>query len=264
MRHVIGMLVASVGVVAAVSLPCIAAESSQGSIKEEKGRLTITMNRELFTVYHFGDAEGRPFVRPYFYPVRARDGAEVTSDQTLTGGDHPHHGSLWVAHGDVNGADHWSFAQKPEPKQRHVRFSKLGGDSFVEELEWEAKGGTGLVLRETRTVRFFSFEDGQSGIDLTVALTPAEGRVTLGDTKEAGPCAVRGTTAVTDMPPLTTPSGAAGEKQGWGRPVGWCDMSGPRGADPHGLAVLDQPRTARRPATWRAHQYGLDAANIFD
>src|SRR4051794_26844886 len=172
MRHVIGMLVASVGVVAAVSLPCIAAESSQGSIKEEKGRLTITMNRELFTVYHFGDAEGRPFVRPYFYPVRARDGAEVTSDQTLTGGDHPHHRSLWVAHGDVNGADHWSFAQKPEPKQRHVRFTKLDGDTMAEELAGEKKDGGGVLLRETRTFRFFSFYAGQLGIYPPVPLAP--------------------------------------------------------------------------------------------
>ena len=100
MRHVIASLVVA-SVVAAVALPCVAADSSQVSIKEEKGRLTITASTELFTVYHFGDAEGRPFVRPYFYPVRARDGAEVTSDQTLTGGDHPHHRSLWVAHGDV-------------------------------------------------------------------------------------------------------------------------------------------------------------------
>src|SRR5437016_13912707 len=106
-------LIASLVVTAAVALPCLAAESSGVSIKEEQARLLVTAGTEMFTVYHFGDAEGRPFVRPYFYPVRAGDGAEVTSDQTLTGGDHPHHRSPWAAPGDANGADHWAFGPEP-------------------------------------------------------------------------------------------------------------------------------------------------------
>ena len=117
------------------------AASSTVALREEHGQVVVTVGSKPFTVYHFADAEGRDFVRPYFHPVRAADGTEVTSDQVLSKGDHPHHRSLWVSHGDVNGADHWSFAQKPPPKQRHVKFSRLDGDTFVQELEWETKGG---------------------------------------------------------------------------------------------------------------------------
>jgi hypothetical protein len=188
---------------------------------------------------------------------------EVTSDQVMSKGDHPHHRSLWVSHGDVNGADHWSFAQKPEPKQRHVRFRKLDGDTLVQELEWETKGGDGVLLKEVRTVRFFAFDDGQRGIDLILAFTPASGRVTFGDTKEAGLCAVRVKKSIADKPTLTNSRGQAGEKQVWGKPAEWCDLSGQIDGKPYGVAVLDHPKNPRHPSTWHARDYGLLAANIF-
>jgi hypothetical protein len=251
--------------------PAVAADrGADVTLKQEDSRLLVTVGGQPFTTYHFGDAEGRPFVRPYFYPVKSSDGAEVTSDQLTAPDvngkrpDHPHHRSLWVAHGDVNGADHWSFEQKPQAKQRHVGFKKMGGDSFVEELEWEAKGGNGILLKETRTVRFFTFGDGQRGIDFTLAFTPAANeRVTFADTKEAGLCAVRVAKSISDKPTLTNARGQSGEKQVWGKPAEWCDLSGPVNGTPHGVAVLDHPKNPRHPATWHARDYGLLAANIF-
>ena len=257
------IILALVVVVSFVSTPVRAADAA-AKLMQEDGRVVVTLGDKPFTVYHFGDAEGRPHVRPYFYPVRAGDGVEVTSDQVVSGGDHPHHRSLWVSHGDVNGADHWSFAQKPEPKQRHVKFVKLDGDTLVQELEWEAKGGDGVLLRETRTVRFFAFEDGQRGMDFTLAFTPAgQQRVTFGDTKEAGLCAVRVKKSISDKPTLTNARGQSGEKQVWGKPAEWCDLSGQIEGKPYGVAVLDHPKNPRHPSTWHAREYGLLAANIF-
>lgn len=254
----------ALAVVALMSAPLFARTAPAVEVKEEAGRVVVTVGGQPFTVYHFGDADGRPFVRPYFYPVRAADGVEVTSDQVLAGGDHPHHRSLWVSHGDVNGADHWSFAQKPEPKQRHVSFKKIGGDGFVEELEWEKKGGDGVLLRETRAIRFFATDDGQRGIDFTLSFTPAgKDRVTFGDTKEAGLCAVRVKKSISDKPTLTNARGQAGEKQVWGKPAEWCDLSGAIDGKPYGVAVLDHPTNPRHPSTWHAREYGLLAANIF-
>ena len=254
-------LVAAVTLFAASAL---AADAPAVKLQQEEGRVVVTVGDKPFTVYHFGDAEGRSFVRPYFYPVRAADGTEVTSDQVVSGGDHPHHRSLWVSHGDVNGADHWSFAQKPEPKQRHVKFAQLGGDTLVQELEWEAKGGDGVLLRETRTVRFFAFEDGSRGIDFALAFTPAGDKaVTFGDTKEAGLCAVRVKKSISDKPTLTNARGQSGEKQVWGKPAEWCDLSGQINGKPYGVAVLDHPKNPRHPSTWHAREYGLLAANIF-
>ena len=247
-----------------LALPCFADDGPGVKLQQEEGRVVVTVGDKPFTVYHFGDAEGRPFVRPYFYPVRAADGTEVTSDQVVSGGDHPHHRSLYVAHGDVNGADHWSFQQKPNPKQRHVRFARAEGDTLVQELEWESKGGGEPVLRETRTMRFFAFDDGSRGIDFTLAFTPAGDKaVTSGETKEAGLCAVRVKKSISDKPTLTNSSGQKGEKQVWGKPAEWCDLSGQIEGKPYGVAVLDHPKNPRHPSTWHARDYGLLAANIF-
>ena len=255
--------------VAIVFASSAAADRPAVDVKEDAGRLVVMIGGQPFTTYHFADAEGRPFVRPYFYPVRASDGTEVTSDQLTAPDvdgkrpDHPHHRSLWVSHGDVNGADHWSFAQKPEPKQRHVRFNKLGGETLIELLEWETRGGGGVLLQEARAVRFFAFDDGQRGIDFTLSFTPTGDKVTFGDTKEAGLCAVRVKKSISDKPTLTNSRGQSGEKAIWGKPAEWCDLSGPVDGKTYGVAVLDHPKNPRHPATWHAREYGLLAANIF-
>ena len=107
----------------------------------------------------------------------AADGVGVTSDQIdVKGGDHPHHRSLYVAHGDVNGVDHWSLEKQlkggKQPQQKHLKFEKVEGDTLVEDLEWEDDDGKPM-LRERRTVRFFEFPDAahDRGIDFTVELT---------------------------------------------------------------------------------------------
>ena len=134
----------------------------------------------------------------------------------------------------------------------------------MQELEWEARGGEGVLLRETRTARFFAFDDGQRGIDFALAFTPAgRQRITFGDTKEAGLCAVRVKKSISDKPTLTNSRGQTGEKEVWGKPAEWCDLSGQIDGKPYGVAVLDHPKNPRHPSTWHARNYGLLAANIF-
>jgi len=67
----------------------------------------VTIGGRPFTTYRYAKPDGKLLRRPYCYPVLADDGTPVTDDQTLTGGDHPHHRSLWVGLGDVNRIDHW-------------------------------------------------------------------------------------------------------------------------------------------------------------
>src|SRR5438309_9011332 len=108
------------------TLLALAACSSEAVRANDAVKLTpgetdvrVEMAGKPFTVYHFAGADKPPFVRPFFYPVLAADGAEVTSDQIRTNPkEHPHHRSLWVGHGDVNGVDHWAFQQKPAPARQ--------------------------------------------------------------------------------------------------------------------------------------------------
>lgn len=224
--------------------------------------IKVEIGGKPFTTYHYADDIGRPYTRPYFFPVLAADGTGVTSDQLTGGGDHPHHRSLWVAQGSVNGADQWSFVSKPPPKQRNLGFDKVEGDTIQQQLAWEGKEGD-PILNEVRTMRFFAWPDGSRGIDFTLKFTPVDGDVTFGDTKEAGLVAVRVAKAIAAKPTLTNSTGATGEKQVWGKPADWCDLSGQIDGKPYGVAVFDHPDNARHPGNWHAREYGLLAANIF-
>ena len=242
-----------------------------GDVKltQQGGDVRIDVGGKPFTVYHFQGTTSQPLVRPFFFPVLAADGTELTSDQQTAPAvngkkpDHPHHRSVYVSHGDVNGADHWSFEQKPNPKQRHVKFESVEGNTIVEQLEWEGKGGTDPILRERRTIHVFALPDGTRGLDIASAFTPTKGDVTFIDTKEAGLASVRVAKEISDKPTLTNARGGRGEKECWGKPAEWCDLSGQINGKPYGVAILDHPKNPRHPATWHAREYGLLSSNIF-
>lgn len=96
--------------------------AAQEAVKltQQDGKVLVEVGGKPFTEYRFdksSEEKGLPWARPYFYPVRAADGTEVTSDQARSNPkEHPHHRSLWVAQGLVNGMlDHWTHA-KPDRK----------------------------------------------------------------------------------------------------------------------------------------------------
>jgi hypothetical protein len=261
-------------VIAALSVLAISARAAEVKLTQDATSVKVEIDGKPFTVYHFAAGDDVNFHRPFAYPVLAADGQAVTSDQCVTNPkEHPHHRSFWVAHGDVNGVDHWSHAPGKAAMQRHVKFDKLEGDTMVEEVVWEGLGaGAAPLLNEVRTMRFFALEDGTRGVDLTVALTPAgKEAVTLGDTKESGLAAVRvhpeignndkGEKARKGV--LTNSVGATGEKAIWGKPADWCDESGTINGKPYGVAIFDHPDNPRHPSTWHTREYGLHAANVF-
>ena len=245
------------------SVQMATAELPRVTLIKTKVALQVEIGGKPFTTYRFGTDERPPFVRPFFYPVLAADGTEVTVDRVRSGGDHPHHRSFWVGHGDVNGIDHWSFQQKPAPpRQQHIKFEKLEADGFVEQLIWEDMQGQPL-LNEVRTVRFIPYADGARAVDLTVKLSAARDDVTLGDTKEAGLAAVRVSSQISAKPVLLNSNGAEGEKQVWGKPADWCDESGNIDGKPYGIAIFDHPGNPRHPTLWHSREYGLVAPNAF-
>ena len=243
-----------------------AARATDVKLTQTATSVRVDIDGKEFTDYHFLAGDDKNFLRPFAYPVYAADGQAVTSDQEVTNPkEHPHHRSVWVAHGSVNGVDHW--ANKGH-KQRHVGFDKVAGNTIVERLEWEGETAEAPpLLKETRTLRFFALDDGTRGIDLTVALTAANGPVTFGDTKEAGFAAVRvhpqiGTNKGANAH-LTNSNGATGEKAIWGKKADWCDSSGTIDGKPYGVAIFDSPDNPRHPTNWHTREYGLHAANPF-
>jgi hypothetical protein len=256
-----------------------AAAAADVKIIQADTHLDVTVGGQAFTSYWFGKRDDRIFVRPFFDPVLAAGEVDVTADQyalkqkdpTNAKIDHPHHQSLWVGHGDVNGVDHWMLGKdnkgEKSAKQRHIKFDAIESDGFVEELVWDDNDAKPM-LNEVRTVKFAAYPDGSRAIDLTSAFTPADGPVTFNDTKEAGLMAVRMAGQIAVDPTITQSTGKggekmAGEKETWGQRADWCDESGKIDGKPFGVAVFDAPANPRHPAYWHVRAYGLLAANIF-
>ena len=230
----------------------------------------VEINGQPFTEYHFADVP-----RPYFYPLLGPGEVPMTRKWPLENGeneehDHPHHRSLWFAHGAVNGRDFWS-----EEKQ----FGKIVHDGFTEvssgretgvirtKDKWVAADGV-VVCTDDRVMRFYSRADVRM-IDFEVTLHAANGDVTFGDTKE-GTMALRIAETMRLKGPKGVPSAghivnSAGVRDGdtWGKHADWVDYYGPVGNRTVGIAMLDHPDNPRHPTTWHVRDYGLFAANPF-
>lgn len=265
----------SITVVACAALLLATASLRAADVKlvPHENRIHVEIGGKPFTDYIFAADDSSAYVRPYFYPVLAPDGTEVTADQTRIKGDHPHHRSLYVSHGDVNGADHWAIKGETPAKQRHLEFTKIEGDTIVQKLAWEGKDGGPPILNETRTIRFSAPSETSRAVDITSEFTAIKDPVKFGDTKEAGFCSVRVNKEITSNPVLTLSTGAvskqnadkaakiAGDENNvWGKEADWCDISGPIKGKTYGAAILDHPSNPY-PARWHARRYGLVGAN---
>lgn len=228
------------------------------------GGVAVTVAGKPFTTYHYAKPDGSLLRRPYCYPVLADDGTPVTDDQTLTGGDHPHHRSLWVGLGDVNRIDHWGTndATPGGTYQRPQGLPVLQGNRLLHRILWDC--GDGEVMQERRTLIFLAYPDGARAVDIASVFTaPKAIAVRLGDTKEAGLVAVRVAASMSASPVITAGSGCTGEPGCWGKAAAWCDCSGPVGGRAYGIAVLAAPGNPLFPPRWHVRAYGLLASNPF-
>ncbi len=235
--------------------------------------------REGGNVWATVHLEAGPF--PYVYPVLAPGGVPVTrgfpmDPQANEEPDHPHHRSLWFAHGAVNGLDFWHGPDGERIEHREILAASSGPEAALRTRSaWLAPDGA-VVLEEVRTVRFSSstslgLEVADSltswrAIDVEIELTAASEAVTFEDTKE-------GTFAVRVHPELRAEGEvAAGTlrnehgdegRAAWGKPARWIHDAGPVGDAEVGVAMFDHPGNLRHPTWWHARSYGLLAANPF-
>ena len=233
-------------------------------------RLRVEISGQLFTDYYFQG--GVP--RPYCYPLMGPGGAAMTRNWPMKttpneAHDHPHHRSLWFAHGSVNGHDFWS-EEKAFGKTVHDGFIEIksGLDSGLisSRNNWVAADGS-VICRDERTLRFYNPGLRHERIlDFAITLFASNGPLTLGDTKE-GTMAVR----LAETMRLKGPVGSghivnsAGLRDDatWGKRADWCDYYGPVEGRTVGLAIFDHPQNPRHPTWWHVRDYGLFAANPF-
>jgi len=233
------------------------------------GRIDVTIEGDLFTAYNFGD----DLARPNLYPLRGPGGRHMTRDYPMADGpagearDHIHHRSVWVAHGDVNGADNWS-EDKAHAKTVHRSFSRREAGPVMAVIEaqsdWvDAKDQP--VLKERRMMTFYDLPAEWRCFDLEVALEPARGEVRFGDTKEGGICAIRVASSMdaSGEGHIENSYGGIDEGETWGKRAHWCDYSGPVRGEIVGITVFDHPDSFRHPTYWHVRNYGLMTANPF-
>ena len=85
-------------------------------------QIDVSIGGKPFTTYYVG-AEAP---KPYLYPLRSAEGIIVTRGFPMVTSipgesrDHPHHRSLFFAHGDINGVDFWGEAKFEEKTPVHV------------------------------------------------------------------------------------------------------------------------------------------------
>jgi hypothetical protein len=250
--------------------PGRADDSSSGvAVENREGALTISVGGEIVTRYVYADVPARP----YFHPVHAPGQVPVTRaypmipDADGETRDHPHHRSLWIAFGEVNGADNWSEAEG-HACTRHVRFDSIANGSeagsFSAHSRWETTEGDPLLTERLQVVAWSAGTDIRL-LDFAIALEASHGDVHFGDTKEGGILSIRVASEL-DVPRtgrITNVYGGVDESETWGKASHWCDYSGTVGGLPVGIAVFDHPDSFRYPTHWHVRNYGLMTANPF-
>ncbi len=235
-------------------------------LKKDKQKITVNVDGELFTEYHFDG-----FKKPIFYPLNINKSVSLTRNYPMRKveneePDHPHHKSVWFSH-QFNNIMFW--AEKGLVKHsKFLSFSPEGRPTFVTSNQWIHQEK--IQMTDETTVSFHAGKNWRA-IDFTIKLMASHGDVLINDTKE-GTFAVRVHPALRNKANkkhnipggavMTNSNGETGAKI-WGKPAAWVDYSGKIDGQFYGVAIFDYPKNLRHPTTWHARAYGLLAANPF-
>ncbi len=235
----------------------------------ERDVVHVTIAGERFASVHTA-AEPRPYVFPLLgpgevpmtrgYPIAPREGETK---------DHPHHVSLWFAHGAVDGTDFWHGTRR---RERLVRIGEPEVEARAQGVEvrchyrWLVDDDAELC-REQRVLTFADdAATGSRSIDIDITLRAVGAARRFGDTKE-GTFAVRVHEALRVEGASAT--GHLLDSEGrvdaavWGKRARWIDDRGVVDGAPVGIALFDHPANHAHPTWWHARTYGLLAANPF-
>ena len=249
----------------AMPLSAIGQEASKET-PDSGGSIAIKLGGE-----HFTTLELKKYRRPVLYPIYGPGEVPMTRDFPMKKGtageatDHPHHKSIWCAHGLINEVSFWheeGQIQYDESKPLTLEVSddkKITVRFHANYLDKDGK----LICSDSNEIAFHEMEDGSRAIDWDLTIHASEGELLFGDTKE-------GMMAIRTHPSLRIDKGATainsegvGGKELWGKKAKWLDYHGTVAGKHVGVAIFDHPNNLRHPTTWHARAYGLVAANPF-
>lgn len=228
-----------------------------------KEKTDIFIQGEYFTSYVYDEKIAKPYLGPIIGPY---GNSYTRLDFEVK--EHPHHRSLWLAIGDVEGVDTWNEPDGIYGKQRQQRFEEVLNGKVSAALqtnnEWTDYTGNPLV-EEQRKITFYNTPSESRFVDLEVCFTASFGPVSFGATKEAGPLGIRvAESMIADKTGTIVNSyGSVGEEECWGKRAEWCDYYGLVEGKELGIAIYDCPQNENYPTYWHVRNYGLMAPNNF-
>jgi len=246
-------------------------------VTQGENEVSVSIGGHHFTTYCYGTELARPLlypvIGPYGDPVTRRlatpaDGREM---------DHHHHRSVWIAHGEVNGADNWSEGES-HGRILHRDFELLESGPIlgriVSNSDWVGMDGwTGPpgrnreILDQRAEWVVYNTPSSVRIMDLHLTLTARNMDVLFGDTKEGGLASIRVEETMEVKRDLggkiENGIGGIDEDETWGKRAPWCHYSGPVNGNITGVAIMDHPDSFRHPTHWHVRNYGLMTANPF-
>lgn len=228
----------------------------------QKDRLLIHVDGAEVAHYVFVDKQ---IPRPYFAHVKTPSGVQVTRNHPPVEGkdrtDHATmHPGIWMAFGDLDGADIWRNKARVE----HQKFSNLksqSGQVSFEELKHYLRANGELICNERFRCTFHVLESGYL-IEWDSTFF-ADREFYFGDQEEMG-LGMRMTTPVSEIEGglLTDSHKRKGADAIWSQSADWCDYSGKADGKMIGMTILCHPENFRK--SWlHARNYGFVAANPF-
>lgn len=234
--------------------------------KQADGAVDILKADKVVARYVYKDTP-----RPYIYPLLSIGGLAVTRNYPMKDvagepTDHPHHRSMWIGFGDVNGVDFWADTDKSgKIVQKSIDFDPISVGPYwsIHTInDWILPDGKKL-LEDNRKTTFYSCSYGTL-IVTSIQLVASECGVKFGDSKE-------GFFAIRIAPSMALKDGkghilnSAGNKDAdaWGKPAKWVDYTGEVNGKTVGITVFDSHYNFGYPTYWHARDYGLVAANPF-
>jgi hypothetical protein len=232
---------------------------------QEPPTVTVRIDGEPLATYVYRDPE---ILRPYFKDVCVPGGLQVTRHhpprEGLDPADHAGmHPGLWLAFGDISGADFWRNKARVE----HVKFVKpphaengQGGFTVLNRY----RDADRIVCEEICEYTFLPRPAGYL-ILWNSTFRSDDSNFYFGDQEEMG-LGVRLATPIRVRSEnggrILDSQGRTNEKGTWGKEAAWCDYSGWLADVFAGVTILTDPKNVR-PCRWHTRDYGFMTANPF-
>jgi DUF1680 family protein len=232
---------------------------------QEPGRLRITADGAPLATYVYRDGA---IPRPYFAHLHAPGGIRVSRNHPPTAGidrvDHAAlHPGLWLAFGDLSGADSWRNKAPVE----HEGFAAppsggKGKGSFAVRNAYRSAPGEPPSARETCHVTVIARSSGYLLL-LRSEFIPVASDLVFGDQEEMG-LGVRVATplSVEHGGQILDAQGDRDERGVRGKASDWCDYGGKVEGRWAGITLMPDPANFRK-SWFHVRDYGLMVANPF-